>query len=68
MSWKGRYKVVDERMGRTTMVGQLMEVLGRIEALGKIRELAIHGKIALLENDRAELGKVLMEIAELAGE
>jgi hypothetical protein len=52
---------VKGRMGPRTVDWQLMETMG------KIKELAIHGKIALLENDRAELGRVLVEIAELAG-
>lgn len=47
----------------------VIERLGqRMKALSTIKELAIHGKIALLKNDRAELGKVLVEIAVLAGE
>jgi hypothetical protein len=53
---------IKARMGPRTVDWQ------QAEALAKIRELALHGKIMLLENDRAELGRVLLEIARLAGE
>lgn len=57
----------DEVQGVRGRMGPRMAVWQQAEALAKIKELALHGKIALLENDRAELGRVLREIAQLAG-
>jgi len=62
---KPRLRMDGPRVGRTARLEEL--AFQQREALAEIRKSTVKAKLALLDNDRVVLGRMLLKIEKLAG-